>query len=329
MKRLAGHLIHRLTDHLPLVILVAMYLLFSLYSDRFFEVQTVLNILKQSAALGIIAVGMALVVLAGGIDLSVGSTMYLALAVAGTMLTHGGLSQDLALPVILLAGVLAGLMNGLGMVWFGLSPFVTTLASLAIYRGLGSFLTGSAPIMLPGSVNFLGRSTLFGVPTPFVVFAAMLLAGWWIATRTAFGRYFYAMGINPAGAATAGIPVKRCRIVAHTICGFTAALGGIVLASQFGVVTATYGTGAEFEVIAIVVLSGISLYGGRGSVFPGVLAGALILQTVNAGLIFARVDVYLQPIIFAAIIFLAVFVDSQRSRFTARLGSVSRKSRDR
>ena len=195
-----------------------------------------------------------------------------------------------------------------------------TLATMAVFRGAGLFLTASAPVLLPGTLNFLGRSTPFGVPAPFLIFLAMLAAGWWIATRTALGRYLYAIGINATAAPTAGVPVNRCRIIAHTISGFTAALGGTVLTSQFGVVNATFGNGAEFNVIAIVVLSGISLYGGRGSIFPGVLAGALILQTINAGLIFAKVDLYLLPIIFAVIIFLAVLADSQRSKISAHLG---------
>jgi len=307
--------------HTPLILFALIFVTFGLLSPRFLTYQSFENIVKQASYIGIVAVGMTFVLLTAGIDLSVGSNMYLSAVVAGLLIRDHGLPVTLALVVCLAVGLLFGVVNALAVTKLRIIPFVATLGTLWVGRGLGLWLTKSALLEFPESVTRIGAQRLFGaVPLPVAVFLAVVLCAAILLRWTAFGRQLYAVGNDIEAAKKAGINTARVRGGAFVICGVLAALGGFISVAQLGIVSAGFGEGREFDAIAAAVLGGTSLFGGIGSVFPGTLLGAVLIQMVTIGLVSAQVDLYFQPLVQAGIIFLAVLLDSVRTRQLAWLG---------
>ncbi len=307
--------------HAPLILFAVIFLLFGLLSPRFLSYQSIENIVKQASYIGIMAVGMTFVLLTAGIDLSVGSNMYLSAVVAGLLMRNHDLPVALALVVCLGVGLLFGLVNALAITKLRIIPFVATLGTLWVGRGLGLWITKSVPVEFPESVTRIGSQRLFGlVPLPVAVFAAVVLCASLVLRWTALGRQIYAVGNDIAAAQKAGINTSRVRGAAFVICGLLAALGGFISVAQLGIINAGFGEYKEFDAIAAAVLGGASLFGGIGSVFPGTVLGAVLIQMVTTGLVSAQVDLYLQPLVAAGIIFLAVLLDSLRTQQLARLG---------
>jgi len=257
---------------------------------------------------------MTFVLLTAGIDLSVGSNMYLSAAAAGLMINHFSISPWMALVVCLLVGLGFGAVNALIVTRFGVIPFVATLSTMVAGRGLGLMLTKSRAVNFPGSITGIGAMEIFGfVPCPVFIFAIVVLCVWIFLNRSTLGRQIYAVGHDREAARKAGINTKRVLAAAYIFCGLFAALGGFISVAQLGNVNAGFGQGDEFDAIAAAVLGGVSLFGGVGSVFPGIVLGAVLIQMVSAGLVAARIDLYLHPIVAAAIIFIAVLIDSFRN----------------
>ena len=306
--------------HTPLILFGLIFVVFGLLSPRFLSYQSFENIVKQASYIGIMAVGMTFVLLTAGIDLSVGSNMYLSAVVAGLLIKHYNLPVALALVACLAVGLLFGIVNALAIEKLKIVPFVATLGTLWIGRGLGWWLTGSVLVEFPESVTRIGAQRLFGiVPLPVVVFAVVVLCASVLLRSTALGRQIYAVGNDIEAAKKAGIDTARVRGTAFVICGFLAALGGFISVAQLGIVNAGFGEYREFDAIAAAVLGGASLFGGVGSVFPGTVLGAVLIQMVTIGLVSAQVDLYLQPLVAAGIIFLVVFLDSFRTKQLAKL----------
>ena len=306
--------------HAPLILFATIFLLFGLLSPRFLSYQSLENIVKQASYIGIMAVGMTFVLLTAGIDLSVGSNMYLSAVVAGLLMKNHDLPVALALLVCLGVGLLFGLANALAITKLRIIPFVATLGTLWVGRGVGLWITKSVPVEFPESVTRIGSQRLFGlVPLPVAVFAAVVLCASILLRWTALGRQIYAVGNDIEAAQKAGINTSRVQGMAFVICGLLAALGGFISVAQLGIVNAGFGEYKEFDAIAAAVLGGTSLFGGIGSAFPGTVLGAVLIQMVTIGLVSAQVDLYLQPLVAAGIIFLAVFLDSLRTQQLARL----------
>jgi ribose/xylose/arabinose/galactoside ABC-type transport system permease subunit len=304
----------------PLLLFVLIFLLFGLWSPRFLGYQSLENIIKQASYIGIVAVGMTFVLLTAGIDLSVGSNMFLSAVVAGLLIQRYGVPVPAALAACLAVGLLFGIVNALVITKLRIIPFVATLGTLWVGRGLSLWLTRSVAVEFPESVTRIGAQRLFGiVPLPVAVFLLVVLGGAVLLRWTALGRQLYAVGNDLDAAQKAGINTARVRGAAFVLCGFLAALGGFISVAQLGIVNAGFGEGREFDAIAAAVLGGTSLFGGIGSVFPGTLLGAVLIQMVTIGLVSAQVDLYIQPLVQAGIIFLAVLLDSLRTRQLARL----------
>lgn len=282
---------------------------FSLGSPRFLEVPNLVNIAVQSASLGILATGMTFVLLTAGIDLSVGSLMFVSAALAGKLVIGGG-SLPAAFAVVVVAGLVGGALNGIAVTRLGIKPFVVTLSTLYIGRGFALWLTETRALNLPDSLLTVGSARLAGIPVPVVAVVLVLGGAHLTLERTAFGRHLYAVGADPEAARRAGLPVRRLVLSAYALCGLLAALGGAVAVAQLGAVSPTFGRDREFAAISAAVLGGVSLFGGRGSVLPGVLLGALLMQTVENGLVIVNADPYLYPMVMATVIFVAVLLDS-------------------
>jgi ribose transport system permease protein len=307
----------RLLNHAPLLLFALVVAVFGLLSGRFLEPQNLLNILVQSSATAIVATGMTMVLLTAGVDLSVGSVMFVAVAVAGKMIFNG---QPLALAFLaaLAIGLATGALNAVFITCFRIVPFIVTLAMLFVARGFGLWLTQTRAMNMPEAVTHLGVAPWLGVPAPVVVFALVGGCAHLVLTRTPFGRQLYAVGHDAEAARKAGINVPRHLVAVYMICGLCAALSGLVSLTQTGAVSPSFGEKKEFIAIAAAVLGGTSLFGGRGHVFPGTVLGAVMIQTVENGLVIVNANPYAFPLVTSAIIFLAVLMDSLRTRALAR-----------
>lgn len=302
----------------PYVLFAAVFLAFGLLSPRFLEVESLVSIVKQASYIGIVAVGMTFVLLTAGIDLSVGATMFVSAAVAGMVM------QDFGVLVGVIAGVVVGLafglVNAFAVTKLGIKSFIVTLATLVAGRGLGLYITKSRAVPYPEGIVEAGSYEVVGfLPLPILIFAVVVFASHVVLTRTPFGRRVYAVGGDERSARKAGINVERVVLAVFVLCAVLSALGGLVSVMQMGIVNPGFGEGREFDAIAAAVLGGTSLFGGRGSVFPGTVIGALLIQMVATGLVFLQVDLYVQPLVIASVILLAVLIDSLRTAQIERL----------
>lgn len=302
-----------LLRHAPWLLFIAVLAVFSLLAPRFLAGNNFLNIIVQSAATAIVATGMTFVLLTAGIDLSVGSVMFVAAALAGKLVL-GGQPLWLACAVILLTGLVYGAVNALFITRLRVIPFIVTLATLYFGRGLGLWLTETRAMNLPDSMLRIGTASIAGIPFPALMLVLVVVTAHLVLTRTSFGRQIYALGNDADAARKAGIRVGRIQFAVYVTSGGCAALGGLVSIAQLGAVSPSFGTNREFAAIAAAVLGGVSLFGGRGAVLPGTLLGALLIQTIENGLVIANADPYLYPLVMSAIIFVAVLLDSFRNQ---------------
>lgn len=300
-------------NHCSLVLFAVVFLLLGSLSSKFLEPQNLINILVQSSSIGVAAVGMTLVLLTAGVDLSVGSVMFIAVAVAGKWIFNEG-SLGSAFVVAMLVGAACGAINGFFITWLRVIPFIATLALLFSGRGFGLWLTNTRAMNMPDHVTELGAARFLGIPLPVVVLGVVCVAAHLMLTRTPFGRHLYAIGSDIAAARKAGLRVPTILFTVYTLSGLCAALGGLIALTQTGAVSPSFGQQREFAAIAAAVLGGTSLFGGRGNVLPGTLMGAVLIQTVENGLVIINADPYLYPLAASGIIFLAVLLDSTRAR---------------
>lgn len=305
--------------NMSVILLVAVFLLFVLLDPRFLSVQNLLNIGAQASFIGILAVGMTFVLLIAGIDLSVGAVAYLAAVLMSHLLRDVGMSVVGVALAMILIGAVAGFLNGAATSLLRITPFIVTLAAMGVYRGLALGQSQSREANFPTELISVGASRPLGVPMPLWIFVVVLIVANVVLTRTSYGRQLYAVGRDATEATKAGLPVRRITWSAYVVSGALAGLAGFVSVIQMGTIVPAYGVGNEFDAIAAAVLGGASLFGGRGTVLPGALVGTLLVQTIAVGLVFTRVDLYLTPMVSAGVIFLAVVLDTLRTRRLDRL----------
>jgi ribose/xylose/arabinose/galactoside ABC-type transport system permease subunit len=302
-----------LRQHLGVLLaLLILVIVANFVSDRFLTVPNLMNVLRQVAIVGILAIGQTYVILTAGIDLSVGSTLGFSVVLfAGLMETQ---SLAVALPLGLLAGLLIGTLNGIGVAYAGIPAFIMTLGMLSFARGLAFIYTGGTPIpILNESFYAIGNDHILGVPIPSLILIGTLIMGGLVLYATPFGRCVYAIGSNEDAARLSGVPVRRYKIYVYAISGFCAALAGLVFASQLGVGTPIAGQAYELDAIAAVVVGGTALFGGKGSVF-GTFIGTLIIGVLANVLNLAGVDPFVQQLFKGALIVIAVFIMNRSSR---------------
>jgi ribose transport system permease protein len=300
----------------PLIFLAAVFLVFGSLSPRFLAVENVGAILTQSSWLIVVALGMNLVLLTAGVDLSVGAAMYLAAVVVGLWLATAPVW--ISLVAAILTGAAFGALNGLFIVTLELPSFIVTLATTFVGRGLGLYLSSTKIVFAGSAAADLGRAKLVGLPLPLLLAVAAVVLGWLMLCTTPFGPYLRSIGADREGARRVGVPVKAVAWGACCLCGAFAGLGGFISLSQTSAASGAFGQGAEFLAIAAAVLGGTSLFGGRGSVWAPVL-GAVLITTVQNGLVMIDASPYAYPVIAGTVIFLAALLDSLRLRFVARM----------
>ncbi|TDL79337.1 ABC transporter permease [Palleronia sediminis] len=306
--------------------LIAIIAIFSILSENYFSLSNFLIMTSQVAIFGLLSVGMLLVILSGGIDLSVGSTLALCGVFAGFLMQGveiEALGVILYLPVwavvvcTLAMGALVGVVNGVLVAFFKVPAFVATLGSLYVARGAALLMTNGLtfnnlsgrPELGNTGFEWLGFNRLWGVPISIFVLTAVALAAHFTLTRTAFGRWLYSTGGNPRAAELSGVPVKSVQVWVYVLSGICAAIAGIVLSSQLTSAGPTAGSTYELTAIAAVVVGGASLMGGRGTV-QGTLLGAFVIVFLGAGLVIVGVSSYWQTVFTGAVIVLAVMLNS-------------------
>ncbi|MDN5353128.1 MAG: ribose transport system permease protein [Clostridiales bacterium] len=306
---------HILTKYRSVIGLVLFSLVIAVINDRFLTVSNILNVLRQTSINAIIAAGMTFVILTGGIDLSIGSTLAYTGAV-GAFLVFSGFHPAIAVALALLLGLAIGLANGVIISKGRLQPFIVTLATMTIVRGATMVFTDGKPISTGyeafGDLFYkIGAGYFLGIPNPVVIMLVTFVVVYFILNHTTFGRYVYAIGGNEEAAALSGINVNRIKTIVYGINGMLAALAGIIITSRLSSAQPTAGTGYELDAIAAVVLGGTSLAGGVGSIF-GTVIGALIIGILNNALNLLNVSSYYQLLLKGLVILIAVLLDRKQ-----------------
>jgi ribose transport system permease protein len=303
-----------LLGQVPLVTLLALCVGTSLLTDRFFSPLNLTNILVQSSIMAVIAIGMTFVIIGGGFDLSVGSTVALAGCIAAIAIVKFGLVAGAVAGIA--AGVAVGLANGVIIAKLGVNPFITTLGMMVLVRGIVYLITGGAPVGdegLPsafiafGSARFLGIHYLVWVP------AVLLLVLSWVMNETPYGRRVYATGGNREAAYLSGVPVERIIASTYVWCGALAGVAGVMLAARLQSGQPTAGEFYELTAIAAVVLGGASLQGGEGTLYKSII-GVFIMIVLGNSLNLLNVDSYWQRVAIGVVIIAAAAADRLRSR---------------
>ncbi|MFJ7639701.1 ABC transporter permease [Peribacillus sp. NPDC097264] len=298
----------------PLLALILLFIVITVLNPSFMEPSNILNLLRQTSINALIAFGMTFIILTGGIDLSVGSILALSSALMAGMMVSG-LDPILAILVGVLLGTIMGVINGILISKGKMAPFIVTLATMTIFRGLTLVYTDGKPITGIGDslmFQLFGRGYFFGIPVPAVVMIIAFIILWFLLHKTSFGRKTYAIGGNEKASRISGIKVDRVKVAIYGLAGTMAALAGAILTSRLNSAQPTAGQSYEMDAIAAVVLGGTSLSGGKGRMF-GTLVGVLIIGTLNNGMNLLGVSSFYQQVVKGAVILVAVLLDRKKS----------------
>lgn len=288
--------------------LVLVFVLLTVASPFFLTERNLFNVARQLSVVAIVALGQALVIISGGIDLSVGSTIGLSAVLAAMTAAATG-SPALGIVASLGIGALIGAINGTLVTRARINPFITTLGTLSVARGTALLITNGNPQRFDNWASFLGGGRLFNVPVQFILLVLLAAVVWVFAVRTRWGRDVYAVGDNARAARLAGLNVPLTRTLVFTISGLLAGLGGLLLAGMLSNANPNLGLGYELDVIAAVILGGVALTGGRGSI-GGVVIGAALMGLLRNAFVLLNVSGYWQTITIGLVVLIAVGADS-------------------
>jgi ribose transport system permease protein len=288
--------------------LLILVIVFASMSDVFLTQRNLVNILQQSSINACIAIGMTLVIISGGIDLSVGPAAALSAVLSATLLMAG-----YPVPIVILTalaiGLSCGLLNGALIAYAGLQPFIVTLGTLSLFRALALIYTGGNPVLgLPNVFRQIFSSQILGLPVPVIVVGVLAIAAAVLLKKTPLGEYILAVGGNEEAARVSGVPIERTKVLTYMMSGGLAALAAVILMARLGAAEPTLGNLWELEAIAASAIGGASLMGGKGSIF-GTILGAIVLGAMRNGLTLLNVQAFYQLLATGIIIILAMLVD--------------------
>ncbi|WP_343250197.1 ABC transporter permease [Diplocloster hominis] len=296
-------------EYATVIFLVITVIFFSIFASGFLSMSNVMNVLRQVSIIGICSVGMMLVILTGGIDLSVGSVIGVTGTLAAYLMVKADMNMYAAVAVGLLAAILIGAINGFCVTMLSIPPLITTLATMTGGRGICYIITGGISIYgFPKSFSPLGQGYLWIIPIPVLCMLAVLLLGWCLLTKRPYGTYLYSIGGNAEAARLCGINVNKTLILTYILNGIFAGFAGIVLLSRINTGPAALGDGYEMDVITSVVLGGVSVSGGEGKL-KGVVCGVLIMGILSNGLLIMGISEYYQMVVKCCVLLLAVGFD--------------------
>lgn len=298
-------------EYRAVIILIVFTLVLGVMNPRFLQMNNVTNILNQTSVNALLAAGLTIVILTGGIDISVGSILGFTGAVAAILLSRG----FNVVPVVLLSlliGVVAGGLNGIFISRWNLQPMIVTLATLSIFRGATYLLTNSSPVSVTSDLfHAIGGGRIFGVvPVPVVIMIVLFAAGHYLLNRTPFGRHVYAVGGNEDAAFLSGVSVTKTKLTAYVLSGALAAMAGLIVTSRLSSAQPLAGQSYEMDAIAAAVIGGASLKGGHGRILFTVI-GALIIGMLNNALNLMNVSSYYQTVLKGLVILIAVLLDAR------------------
>ncbi|UFJ42681.1 ABC transporter permease [Brevibacillus humidisoli] len=308
-----GIVSHILSRYGMLFILIALIILMAILSPTFFTTGNLLNIVRQMSVIGIVAIGVTMVIITTGIDLSSGSVIALVSVIVASFAQPDS-SVLLAVAIGLGVGLLTGAINGTIIAKGKIAPFVVTLGMMTAARGAALLFSGGRPIgNLSEPFQFIGQGAILGLPVPIIIFALVGFVSYLQLNKTKFGKYVYAIGGNEQAAIIAGVNVEKYKILIYGYAGLLSSIAGIILTSRIASGQPTAGVMYELDAIAAAVIGGTSLTGGIGTV-GGTIIGALIIGVMNNGLDLLNVSSYWQQILKGAIIVTAVLIDARKNR---------------
>ena len=291
-----------------LIGLVIIFAVFAVLSPVFLTVPNLINIMQQSAINALVALGMTLVLISAGIDLSVGPVAALAAVICASLMV-AGVPVPLAVLLALLGGALYGVFNGVLIAYAGLQPFIVTLGGLSLCRALALIYTGGNPIFgIPQSFRSFINGSLLGIPCPIIIAGVVAITLYIVLTKTPLGEYIFAVGGNEEAARVCGVPVARTKIAVYVISGVLASIAALILVGRLGAADPTLGNLWEMNAIAAAAIGGASLMGGKGSVI-GTILGAIILGTLINGFTLLNIQSFYQLLATGVIIIVAMLVD--------------------
>jgi ribose/xylose/arabinose/galactoside ABC-type transport system permease subunit len=296
--------------HGRIVVLAAIYAAFSVIAPSFFGIANLVDIFHVIAPTMIVASGMALLAISGKLDISVGSIAYAASAIFAVRVRHSQVPWVMEALLALGMGAFLGAINGAIVVLLRVSPLIATLGTMIIFRGAGLALTDGGLVELPDPIKALGNEQAGSMFADTIIAACVVLAVHFVHHQTNFGRQLTAIGNSDAVARRIGIAVDRQAFLGFLISGTLAALAGVLYTLQVGVNTAKIGEGLEFTALAVIVVGGISLFGGRGNILVGVTLGSLMFQIIRSGLQHVGANPYSYRLVEGSVIFIAMFADA-------------------
>jgi ribose transport system permease protein len=296
-----------------LVLFVICLIATFIFVPQFFSIQNIMNVARQISIIGVVSVGMMFVILTGGIDLSAGGVLALS-GIVFSIMAQKGYDIGFAIAAALATGLLVGFLNGFGVLFFGIQPFIMTLATSSITSGLALFICNGIPIeftrIVSPVIDFFGNGNYFGLPGPFIIFLIIAVCSFVALKYLPFGRYVYSIGGSFEGARLSGVRTSRIVLFVYMICSLCAAMGGIITACRLYVGHPTAGSGIALSSIAAIVIGGASLSGGRGNMI-GTIVGVMLMTVISNILNIMGVASYNQDIIIGIIIIVAILISTK------------------
>lgn len=306
-----------LLDNKPVVVLLILIVTMSFLSDRFLTWSNIITVLRQTSINAVIATGMTFAILIGGIDLSVGSVLAITGAIAASLVASG-MNIIFVIIITLMIGLVIGLFNGLLISKGRLQPFIATLGTMTLLRGLTLVYTQGRPISIFGSdtssiFSKIGTGYFLGIPIPVYIMLVVFFISWYTLNHLKIGRYTYALGSNEEATMYSGIKTDNIKLFVYAVAGLLAALAGIIVTARLGSAQPTAGSGYELDAIAAVVIGGTSMAGGIGTIF-GTAIGAIIIGILDNALNMLQVSSYYQDVAKGIVILIAVLLDRKQRK---------------
>jgi ribose transport system permease protein len=292
------------------IVLVVIFLIFSILSPQFLKMNNMFNIARQIATLGICSVGFTFVLITGGIDLSLGYQISLINILESLFMTKLGIPWGAAILISMIVGTAIGLVNGLIIAKTNVAPLIVTLSMMTILNGVSYLISQGLPMFgFPKGFSILGQGSIGVVPVSLIILVIILVVGTFILNKTYYGRYFYAIGSNEEAAQLSGVNVQQVRVLVYSLCGFFTSIGATLVLSRLNSGQSATGAGFEFDVLTACVLGGVSSNGGKGTI-SGAFIGVLIVGVLDNGLLLLNVSAYIQLVIKGLILLVAVVYDT-------------------